>query len=189
MPDLLDRIRKELNARIGELRPVVREFERLERAGEAIARAGGRRVPAPRSRAGSSPADRSAAAPARGKGKPRSAATEPAPRRPSPARGSVGSGRKPRGQTQAKVLEALGAAPGSGPSAVAKASGVSTGVAAATLSRLVKQGRVRRIEAGRYALVDATDGRSAAVPTVATRPAEKTAAAQATQAPPPTKPA
>jgi hypothetical protein len=116
MPDLLDRIRKELNVRIRELRPVVREFERLERAGEAIAGAGARRVPAPRSRSGSSPADRSAAAPARGKGKPRSAATKPAPRRPSPARGSAGSGRKtaPRGQTQAKVLEALGAAPGSG---------------------------------------------------------------------------
>ena len=87
------------------------------------------------------------------------------------------------------MLEALGAAPGSGPSAVAKASGVSTGVAAATLSRLVKQGRVRRIEAGRYTVVDAPDGRSAAEPTVATRPAEKTSAAQAPQAPPPTKPA
>ena len=32
MPDLLDRVREELNARIRELRPVVREFERLERA-------------------------------------------------------------------------------------------------------------------------------------------------------------
>jgi hypothetical protein len=190
MPDLLDRIRKELHARIRELRPVVREFERLERAAEAIARAGARRVPALRSRVGSSPAERAAAASVRGKGRPRSAATKPAPRRHSPARGSAGSPRKtaPRGQTQAKVLEALGAAPGSGPSAVAKASGVSTGVAAATLSRLVKQGRVRRIEAGRYAVVDATDGRSAAAPTAATRPAEKTAAAQATQAPPPTNP-
>jgi hypothetical protein len=48
---------------------------------------------------------------------------------------------------------------------------------------------VRRIEAGRYAVVDASAGRSAAAPTAATRPVEKTAAAQATQAPPPTKPA
>jgi hypothetical protein len=188
MPDLLDRIRKELNARIRELRPVVGEFERLERAAEAIAREGARRVPAPRSLPGSSPADRSGAAPVRGKGKPGSAATKPAPRRPSRARERAGSRRKtaPRGRTQAKVLEALGAAPGSGPSSVAKASGVSTGVVAATLSRLVKQGRVRRIEAGRYTVVDAPDGQSAAAPTVATRPAEKTAA---TQAPPPTKPA
>jgi predicted transcriptional regulator of viral defense system len=87
------------------------------------------------------------------------------------------------------VLEALGAAPGSGPSAVAKASGVSTGVAAATLSRLVKQRRVRRIEAGRYTVVDATDGRSAAAPAAATRPAQKSAAARAAKAPPPIKPA
>jgi hypothetical protein len=40
MSDLLDRIRKELNARMRELRPVVREFERLELAAEAIARPG-----------------------------------------------------------------------------------------------------------------------------------------------------
>jgi hypothetical protein len=190
MPDLLERIRKELNARIRELQPVVREFERLDRAAEAIGRAGARRVPAMRSRAGSSPAERAAAAPVRGKGNLRSAATKPAPHQPSPAPGRAGSPRKPapRGQTQAKVLEALGAAPGSGPSAVAQASGVSTAVAAATLSRLVKQGLVRRIEAGRYAVVDATDGRSAAAPAADTRPAEKTAAAQGTQAPPPTNP-
>jgi hypothetical protein len=189
MPDLLDRIRKELNARLRELRPVVREFERLERAAEAIARAGARSVPALRSRVSPSPADRAAAAPVRGKRKPRPAATKPAPHRSSPARGSAGSPRKtaPRGQTQAKVLEALAAAPGSGPAAVAKASGVSTGVAAATLSRLVKQGRVRRLEAGRYAIVDATDGQSDAASTATTGPAEKTAAVQATQAPPPTK--
>jgi DNA-binding IclR family transcriptional regulator len=52
------------------------------------------------------------------------------------------------------VLDALGAAPGSGPAAIAKASGVSTGVAAATLSRLVKQGHVRRLEPGRYAVIE-----------------------------------
>lgn len=72
------------------------------------------------------------------------------------------------------MLEALEAAPGSGPAAVAKPSGVSTGVAAPTLSRLVKQGRVRRLEAGRYAIVGA--GSIAG-------PAEEAAAAQATQAP------
>jgi hypothetical protein len=190
MPDLLDRIRNELNARIRELQPVVGEFERLERAAEAIARAGARSVPALRSRVGASPADRAAAAPVRGKRKPRAVTTKPAPPRSSPARKSAGSRRKaaPRGQTQAKVLEALGAAPGSGPAAVAKASGVSTGVAAATLSRLVKQGRVRRLEAGRYAIVDATDGRSAAAPIAATGATKKAAAAQATQAPPSTRP-
>jgi DNA-binding IclR family transcriptional regulator len=74
------------------------------------------------------------------------------------------------------VLEALGAAPGSGPAAVAKASGVSTGVAAATLSRLVKQGRARRLEAGRYAIVEAAS---------VTGPAEGTGETQATPPPPP----
>jgi hypothetical protein len=77
------------------------------------------------------------------------------------------------------VLEALDAAPGSGPAAVAKASGVSTGVAAATLSRLVKQGRVRRLGAGRYAIVDAAR---------VAGPAEDAPAAQATPAPPPPEP-
>ena len=91
----------------------------------------------------------------------------------------------PRGQTQAKVLEALAAAPGSGPAAVAKASGVSAGVAAATLLRLAKQGRVRRLEAGGYAIVEAAaGGRSEGAPASAVGPAQPTAAAQATQAPP-----
>jgi hypothetical protein len=181
MQDLLDRISHELNGRMRELRPVVREFERLERAAEAIARAGARRVPALRSGGRSSPAKRTAAAPVRGKGKPRSAAPKRAPRRRSPERAGAGSPRRtaPRGRTQAKVLEALGAAPGSGPSAVAKASGVSSGVAAATLSRLVKQGRVRRIEAGRYAIVDAAG---------VAEPTDETAAAEETQAPPPPPP-
>jgi hypothetical protein len=60
MPDLLDRIRNELDGRIRELRPVVREFERLERAAEAIARAGARSVPGLRSRVGPRRVDRGA---------------------------------------------------------------------------------------------------------------------------------
>ena len=177
MPDLLDRVRKELNARLRELRPVVREFERLERAAEAIARTGARSVPALRSRVGPAPADRPATAGARGKRGAHSAAAKPAPRATSP-RGAASRKVAPRGQTQAKVLEALAAAPGSGPAAVGRASGVSTGVAAATLSRLVKQGLVRRLGTGRYAIVDA-DG--------AARPTEQ-AAAQAAPAPAPPKP-
>jgi len=50
MADLDDRIRKELDARIEQLRPLVREFERLERAAAALARALpglGARPPAP----------------------------------------------------------------------------------------------------------------------------------------------
>jgi hypothetical protein len=170
MPDLLDRVRKELNARLRELRPVVREFERLERAAEAIARTGARSVPALRSRVGPAPADWTATPGARGKRGGRSAAAKPAPGATSPRKVA------PRGQTQAKVLDALAAAPGSGPAAVGRASGVSTGVAAATLSRLVKQGLVRRLGTGRYAIVDGA---------TAVRPAEQTAATQAPLPPTP----
>jgi hypothetical protein len=190
MPDLLDRIRRELNARTGELRLVVREFERLERAAEAIVRAGARSLPGLRSRVGPAPPGRAAAAGASGERAARRAAANPAARRTSPRRGGPASGRKaaPRGQTRAKVLEALAAAPGSGPTAVAKASGVSTGVAAATLSRLVKQGRVRRLERAGYAIADPAAARSEGAPAAAAGRAEQTAAAQTTQAPPPPKP-
>jgi hypothetical protein len=181
MPDLLDRIRKELNARLRELRPVMREFERLERAGAALARSGARSVPAPRSRAAPTAAERAAAAGARPKRGAGPAEARRAPRGPARPQRGAGSRRKaaPRGQTQAKVLKALDAAPGSGPAAVATESGVSTGVAAATLSRLVKQGRARRLGAGRYAIVDAAS---------AAGPSEDAAAAQPTRAPPPPTP-
>jgi hypothetical protein len=45
------------------------------------------------------------------------------------------------------------------------------------------QGRVRRLEAGGYAIVDAGAGRSESAPAAA----KQTAAAQATQPPPPPK--
>jgi ribosomal protein S25 len=167
MPDLLDRIRNELNARIRELRPVVREFERLERAAEAMARSGARSVPGLRSRV--APAAPGRAEAKRGAGR----AAQAAPRKTSPARKGAASRRQatPRGQTQAKVLAALQAAPGSGPAAVAKASGVATSVAAATLSRLAKQGRVRRVGRGRYTTLEEAS---------VAGPAEETTAARAT---------
>jgi hypothetical protein len=69
----------------------------------------------------------------------------------------------PRGQTRAKVLEALAAAPGSSSAAVAEAAGISPSVAAATISRLVKQGRVRRLDEGGYTVVEpSTDDRPTA---------------------------
>jgi hypothetical protein len=184
MPDLLDRIRKELDTRIRELRPVVREFERLERAARALARSGARSVPGLRSRVAPATAKRDATAPARGKRGARSAAAKPRARATSAARRGAASRRKPapRGQTQAKVLAALAAAPGSGPAAVAKASGVSAGVAAATLSRFAKHGRVRRLEAGGYVIVEASGGRSDGAPAGAQGAAEQTSAAHARQA-------
>jgi predicted transcriptional regulator of viral defense system len=71
------------------------------------------------------------------------------------------------------VLEALAAAPGSSSAAVAKAAGISPSVAAATISRLVKQGRVRRLDQGGYAVVETpTDDR----PTVAANAGSETGA-------------
>jgi hypothetical protein len=190
MPDLVDRIRKEFDARIRELRPVVREFERLERATAALARAGARSASGLRSRVGATakapttgraagrrPAGLSttrAAAP--GAAKPRRRAT--ARRKPAP-----------RGQTRAKVLDALVHAPGSSPAAVATASGISPNVAAATISRLVKQGRVRRLEDGGYAVVEASAGPPEAAPAAASAqgPAEQPKAVEG-RAEPPTSP-
>jgi hypothetical protein len=51
-------------------------------------------------------------------------------------------------QTQAKVLAALRAAPGSNTATVAEAAGVPAKTASATISRLVKQGRMRRLDDG-----------------------------------------
>lgn len=158
MPDLLARVRKELDARIRELRPVVREFERLQRATTALARGAARSVPGIGSRAGAperrgAETGRPAPAP---KAKPAASKVTPAARKPSRARGAAPRRKSaPRGQTQAKVLAALAGAPGSSAAAVAKASGVSSNVAAATLSRLAKQGRVQRLDSGGYAVVEA----------------------------------
>lgn len=44
MPDLLDVTRKEIADRLKELKPLVDEYHRLETAGAALARAGGRAV-------------------------------------------------------------------------------------------------------------------------------------------------
>jgi hypothetical protein len=155
MPDVVDRIRTELDARIRELRPMVRELERLEHAAAALARAGARSVPGLRSRVAAPRAKR--AAPRKGQAGPSTA--KPKPGRAAQTRRTPA----PRGQTRAKVLEALAAAPGSSSGAVAKAAGVSPSVAAATISRLVKQGRVRRLDQGGYTVVEPpTDDRPTA---------------------------
>ncbi|HEX2310633.1 MAG TPA: winged helix-turn-helix transcriptional regulator [Vicinamibacterales bacterium] len=150
MPDLLDRIRTEVEARIRELRPVARELERLERAAAELARTGVRSVSGLRSRVGGRPSTPGAgrATARKGKAAPSTASRE-AGRAAQPRRRPA-----PRGQTREKVLEALAAAPGSTSAAVAKAAGISPSVAAATISRLVKQGRVRRFDEGGYVVVE-----------------------------------
>ena len=189
MADVVDRIRRELEARIEQLRPLVGEFERLERAAAALARAGARampgvgphaaakpaREPAGRSRrataaTGTPPDQRRrtasdgtpapAAAKPQGRRAARSPRARPAARKPAvqPRAGASGGRAAPRGQTQAKILAALRAAPGSSSAAVAAATGIPTNTVAATISRLVKQGRVRRLEEGGYAPVEAPAG-------------------------------
>jgi DNA-binding IclR family transcriptional regulator len=49
------------------------------------------------------------------------------------------------------VLAAVADAPGSTAATVARATGLSASTVGATLSRLAKQGRVRRLEEGGYA--------------------------------------
>jgi ribosomal protein S25 len=167
MPDLVDSIRAELDARIRELRPMVRELERLESAAAELARAGARSVPGLRSRVGSAPSAPRTNATADTKSEAgsstakRKASTKtqqrrrPAPRGQTQAKSAEPRRRTaPRGETRTKVLEALAASPGSSSAAIAKASGVSSSVAAATISRLVKQGRVRRLDEGGYAVVE-----------------------------------
>jgi Winged helix-turn-helix DNA-binding len=161
MPDLVDRIRSELEDRIRELRPVARELVRLERAAAALARTGARSVPGLRSRVGARPSTPGAERAAARKGRA-------APSTAKPEAGRAAQPRRrpaPRGQTREKVLGALAAAPGSTSAAVAKAAGISPSVAAATISRLVKQGRVRRLDEGGYVMVESpADDRGEAPP-------------------------
>jgi hypothetical protein len=161
MPDLVDRIRAEVEARIRELRPVAREFERLERAAAALARTGARSVPGLRARVGGRPST-----PRAGRAAARKGGAAPSTAKPAAARAAQARRRPaPRGQTRAKVLTALAAAPGSSSAALAKTADISPSVAAATISRLVKQGHVRRLDEGGYAMVEAsTDDREKAPP-------------------------
>ena len=121
MPDLVDRIRSEVEARIRELRPVARELERLARAAAAFARTGARSVPGLRSRVGTR-----ASAPRAGRTAARTGKPAPSRARPEAVRTAAPRRRPaPRGQTREKVLEALAAAPGGSSAAVARAAGIS----------------------------------------------------------------
>lgn len=190
MVDLLERVRKELGARISELRPLVRELDRLERVAAALARAGVRAVPGvgPRETADAETQAKTAKAP-RKRAPARSA--KPSARGPSSRSRGRASRRKPapRGQTQAKVLAALSAAPGSTAAAAARDSGMSTNVVGATISRLVKQGRVRRLDQGGYAVVEASAEQTAMSAASPEQPTAETSAASGEAQPPETPPA
>ena len=133
MTDLLERVRTELDQRLTALRPSVDEYERLLQAAEALSGV------APRGGSASAAAPPTSGTPAPS---PRSAKRRPATKRARP------------GQTQMRVIEMLRAQPGSTSAAVAQAIGISTNASAATISRLLKQGRVQRRSEGGYLAAD-----------------------------------
>lgn len=134
LPDLLDRIREELNARLDELRPRVDEHGRLEAAMHALAsvRLG------PTSTA-------SASAPVKTT-KARAQKMPPAKRRK----------RAPRGANRQAVLRAASERPGATSAELAGVSGVEPNTLSGLLGRLVKAGELqtRALPTGRtgYAL-------------------------------------
>jgi len=140
MSDMLTRIRLEFAERIAVLRPMAEEHERLQRAADALDRisANGVAVLAP-----------PLAAPVR-------VPAKAAPVKRSSRRRSSRSRleRAAPGQTQTRVIEQLRTGPGSTSTAVAAALGISANAAAATISRLVKQGRVQRLDAGGYSAAE-----------------------------------
>ena len=80
MADFLDEKRKEIQARLKELRPLVDEYHRLEAAEQALSGVGGACRPPPQRRPGAAAAARSGSAPAAAAAR---AAPARGPRRPS----------------------------------------------------------------------------------------------------------
>jgi hypothetical protein len=124
MPDLLDRIRDELAARLEAGRAATQEYERLEAALAALGDAG------PQGPDG---------------------ATQPtAPRTSSTSRrrrATRGAGRRaPRGQNRERVLAAVGDRPGVTAPELAAVSGVKGGTLYTLLRRLVDEGALAKRE-------------------------------------------
>ncbi len=135
MPDLLDHIREELSARLGELRPVVDEHGRLEAAMQAL----GDVKAAPAGEPSSSPAE---------------ATKSLARRTPATERRK----RAPRGANREAVLRAVSERPGATKAELAAVSGVEPNTLSVLIGRLIKAGELqaRALPTGRagYALAD-----------------------------------
>ena len=143
MPDVPDvkTIVEQVKARIKQIEA---ELARHERLGDELARlrdALGRLEGATRSRVSGGRRGRRAAAKPAGEGSPA----------PS-TRSTSASGRAPRGQNKAKVLEALKQGPMTA-SEISKATGVATATASSLLTKLAKSGEVTKAERG-YRLPD-----------------------------------
>ena len=148
MPEVLDRIRQDINVRLAELRPLVDEHTRLEAALQALSDVRGR-TPVPASPVSA------------GQPQPRATKTTPAAARK----------RAPRGANRAAVLEAAENRPGATSAELAAASGVQRNTLNALLARLVKSGELRTeaLPTGRtgYVLARAQPQASAGAPAAA----------------------
>jgi hypothetical protein len=120
MPELLDRIRTEMSARLAELRPLVDEHTRLNAALQALCDVDSREPVRP------------PAAPA--------ASRSRAPKTTPPAARK----RAPRGANRLAVLRAIEDRPGATSAELATASAVRGGTLHALLARLVKSGELQK---------------------------------------------
>ena len=119
MPDLVDTIRQEIDARLEELRPFAREASDLERALDALNGV-------------------SAAPTADGRGRRRQSGQRASPPRSRSARGDIG----------ALVIEYVAANPGSTAGDVANALGLNRNSVATRLTQLGKRGELVKARRG-----------------------------------------
>lgn len=121
MADLLDSIQRDLRKRLDELRPLVREYERLQAAAQALG-------------------DRSANTPPRAARSPREAASQT--RRPAKRKAAAGT-RTSRAANREKVVALIGEWPGVTKTELKDATGLSGAGVAQNLRRLIASGQVR----------------------------------------------
>jgi DNA-binding transcriptional ArsR family regulator len=120
--DLLTRIRTDIDKRLDELRPQIEEIPRLEAALKALDQADGR-----------SPA----------RTKPAAARRRATGRRPSTRK------RAPRGQNREAILRVISERHGVSAGEVANATKIAKPTVYTTISKLLKEGTVKRTEDGR----------------------------------------
>ena len=121
MPDFLDEKRKEIDARLRELRPLVEEFNRLEKAAAALAGVGGTQAAATRRR----PNSAGGAGRSRRRGRPR------------------GSGNRAK-----QALELVRARPGITISELADSMGIKANYLYRVMPTLQKEGQVKKRDKG-----------------------------------------
>ena len=120
MPDVLDRIREEMSARLAELRPLAEEHARLSAALQALGDVSSRTPPAA----------------------PPTPAPGPKPRAPK-SKPATARKRAPRGANRLAVLQAVEDRPGATSAEIATVSGVQGGTLHTLLARLVKSGELQ----------------------------------------------